>query len=108
MTTMYRRELARDRHAHMDLLSQVADSADERDNVRRILGRPLTEADLDAAQRWREQPCSARRCACPVPQACELAERTAPSGAALLRIVALALAAWAAIATLILVTGVRL
>lgn len=39
-----------------DLLEQVASSPDEARAVRNYLSRPLTEADLDAAQRWREQP----------------------------------------------------
>ena len=114
MTTMINRRRMRDRARHIDLLDQVADSTEERDNVRRILGavshgdadlaeRPalrgitrenrLTEADLDAAQRWREQP---------------LPGRTSPRGGDLLRVAALFLAAWAVIATLLLVTGVRL
>lgn len=69
-------ERLRDRARRQDLLDQVADSREERDNVRRILGASqpetdlacrhtlrgitrengLREADLDAAQRWREQP----------------------------------------------------
>lgn len=39
-----------------DLLDQVADTAEEAEAVRIYLSRPLTEADLDALQHWREQP----------------------------------------------------
>ena len=106
MTTMHNRERMRGYQAHNDLLSQVADSTEERDNVRRILGAEtrqpgmrnlnapriesgqLSERDLDAAQRWRDQP--------------DL-ERDPPRAGDLLRVVALFLAAWASIATTLLV-----
>lgn len=55
-----------DRRTHFDLLDQVADSTEERDNVRRVLGAELrdqtsrlpllTEADLDAQERWKRAP----------------------------------------------------
>ena len=75
---------------HADLLSQVADSTEERDNVRRIL-HGLTEADLDAQQRWKRAPFAvgaathahrfSRACSrcesglehCTTPEACERA-----------------------------------
>lgn len=72
MTTMINRGRMRDRARHIDLLDQVADSTEERDNVRRILGAEtrqpgmrnlnapriesgqLSERELDTAnaERW--------------------------------------------------------
>ena len=82
------------RTVHLDLLDQVADSAAERDAVRRILSEPLTEADLDAQQRWKAAPwpfapanhahrfsacvsgpCEQGRKLCPSPEACLRADR---------------------------------
>lgn len=80
--------------AHDDLLDQVAASDLERADVRRVLGAPLTEQDLDALQKWRAAPFAAGRnthahrysacksgpCQggtklCPSPEACQCAER---------------------------------
>lgn len=85
------------RTVHLDLLDQVADSAAERDAVRRILSEPLTEADLDAQQRWKAAPwpfapanhahrysacvsgpCDQGRKLCPSPEACLRADRAEP------------------------------
>lgn len=96
-----------DRRTHFDLLEQVADSTEERDNVRRILGAELrdqtsrlpllTEADLDAQERWKRAPFavgavthahrySRRACSlcesglhfCASPDACQLADDEPP------------------------------
>lgn len=96
-----------DRRTHFDLLEQVADSTEERDNVRRILGAELrdqtsrlpllTEADLDAQERWKRAPFavgavthahrySRRACSlcesglhfCATPDACQLADDEPP------------------------------
>jgi hypothetical protein len=119
MTTMHNRERMRGYQAHNDLLSQVADSTEERDNVRRILGG-LTEADLDAQQAWKRSPwpyspanhahrhsacsgpCEQGRRPCPCPDSCQEPERDSPRAGDLLRTVALFLAAWAVVATVLL------
>lgn len=78
-------------HDHHDLLTQVADSREEAANVRRIL-HGLTEADLDAQERYRRAPfaigaathahrfsracsrCESGMAQCVTPAACECAE----------------------------------
>ena len=82
-TPCYGRTLAawhdrlRDTARHQDLLDQVATSEYERREVRRILGGPLTERDLDAHAEWKASPagtCPRTHQPCVTPQACELAE----------------------------------
>lgn len=105
----------------------------ERDEVRRILGERLTESELDdaiAAQRredaWRARPwpigpanhahrystchgpCEQGRKPCPTAEACECSEDEPKRSGDLVRIWALILAAWAAIAATLIVTGVTL
>lgn len=81
-----------DRHAHLDLLDQVADSADEARAVRRTFGVPLTGDELDTLERHKRAanypiryaacahgPCDQGRKLCPTPQACQIsAEPDAP------------------------------
>jgi hypothetical protein len=104
-----------DRQVHLDLLAQVADSTEERDNVRRIL-HGLTEADLDAQQRWKRSPwpyspanhahrysacsgpCEQCRRPCPCPDSCQEPEREPPRAGDLLRVASLLLIGWAAVA----------
>lgn len=127
MTTMHNRERMRDRATHIDLLSQVADSTEERDNVRRIL-TGLTERDLDAQEAWKRSPwpatqhnhahrysacqsgpCQQGRKLCPTPEACQMAAADPPRppmrGGDFLRLLGIALAGWAAIALTLLAMG---
>ena len=127
MTTMKNRERMRGYQAHNDLLSQVADSREERDNVRRILGG-LTERDLDAQEAWKRAPfahgpanhahrysacqsgpCAGGRKPCPSAEACQMAAADPPRppmrGGDLLCLIALALAGWGAIALTLLAMG---
>lgn len=81
---------------HYDLLAQVADSAAEEAHVRRVLSSPLTEADLDAHEKWKRAPfaigatnhahrhsrpacsrCESGMTHCVTPEACERAEAAA-------------------------------
>jgi hypothetical protein len=98
-----------DRQTHIDLLAQVADSTEERDNVRRILGG-MTEDDLDAQERFKRAPfpigaanhahrysaCQSGPCAggtklCPTPAACQCAEgRPATERGDIYRVLAMA------------------
>ena len=98
-----------DRQVHIDLLSQVADSTAERDNVRRILGG-ITEDELDAHERYKRTPfpttqhnhahrysaCQSGPCAggtklCPTPAACQCAEgRPATERGDIYRVLAMA------------------
>lgn len=116
-----------DRQTHIDLLAQVADSTEERDNVRRILSG-LTEADLDAQEKWkrapfpigatnrahsysvcRSGPCEGGAKLCPSPEACQLGDERPPLRAGdFWRVVALVVASWAAVAAVLLALGVRL
>lgn len=112
MTTMANRERMRDRARHIDLLDQVADSTEERDEVRRILSQPLSEAELDAQIAWKRAPLAVGRCThaqgtCPTPQACELPEPEWPTlrARSLWRVVVLVLASWAAVAATLLAVG---
>ena len=111
---------------HADLLAQVADSAEEDAHVRRVLGGRVSEAELDEYERWRRAPvavgatnhahrystchgpCEQGRNPCPSPDACECAERPAPSSGDFWRVLALVLASWGAVAFVLLVMGVRL
>lgn len=107
---------ANDRQVHADLLDQVAASGLERADVRRVLGAPLTEQDLDALQKWRAAPlaagrnthahrysacrsgpCDQGRKRCPAPEACECADEPRPPkepGDAT-RIIGLIIGSWA-------------
>lgn len=113
-------------HDHHDLLTQVADSREEAANVRRIL-HGLTEADLDAQERYKRAPFAvgaathahrySRACSrcesgmgqCVTPEACERAEpaRESPSARDLLWVAALFFGLWAAIVFVLLVTGMH-
>ena len=102
MTTFANRERMRDRQTHIDLLEQVADSTEERDNVRRILSGAVCHG-----------PCNQGRKACPCPDACQFPareedERPPLRSGDLFKVAALILAAWAATAFVLLVMGVRL
>lgn len=102
-----------DRHAHFDILRQVADSADEEARVRRILGHNLTEADLDAHEAYKRSPfpeslnramrcnggpCKQGRVPCPTPEACQVAEDGIGTFRGLIYALPYALALWAAVA----------
>jgi hypothetical protein len=110
---------------HADLLSQVADSTAERDAVRRILSEPLDEHELDTLARYRnadghptrfaacaDGPCAGGRKLCPTPEACRIADQANPPRPPMrrgdaLRLIALGLAAWAAVAATLYAMGVR-
>ena len=119
---------------HADLLDQVADSTEERDNVRRILGEPFTGADhfADASKMIAEHrratwpiapanhahrysacasgPCQGGRKLCPSPEACMRADepRPQPRAGDLVLAAALFLGVWAAIVLTLIASGVRL
>lgn len=110
-------------HDHHDLLTQVADSREERDNVRRILAEPL----LDAHERYKRAPfpvsqhndahrnsracsrCDSGLAQCVTPDACERAELPRPPRRKgdTLRVIALWAACLAAVALTLIATGVR-
>lgn len=98
---------------HADLLAQVAESEAEEAHVRRVLSAPLTEADLDAQERYKRAPacsrCESGLTHCVTPDACERAEaEPKPDRAGDLVVVwALLLGAWAATAFVLLVLGMR-
>lgn len=111
-------------NTHRDLLDQVESDRATRDNIRRILSEPLTEADLDAQEKWKRAPFAvgatnhahrySRACSlcesgmhyCASPQACQLADEPRPQKRAgdLLTVLALLLASWAAVAFVLLAT----
>ena len=118
-------------HRSTDLLSHVADSTHERDEVRRTLTEPLTltEADLDAQERYKQAPfpltkhnhahrysaCVSGPCQqgsklCPTPDACQRADDHRPPLRAgnLWRVLALVLISWAAVALVLIASGLRL
>jgi hypothetical protein len=115
-----------ERHARLDLLDQVDDSTKERDEVRRILGAPLAEHELDTHEchkraavypiRYRacaNGPCAQGRKLCPTPQACQVSAEPDPPRPPLRRgdgliAAALVVASWAAVAGVLYVMGVRL
>ena len=111
MTTMHNRERMRaaaghdrlrDTARHQDLLDQVAASEYERREVRRILGAPLTEAELDAHVQWKASPhgtCPRTHQPCPTPQACELPdpERERPHRRDFWRVALLVVGTWVAV-----------
>ena len=96
--------------------------------MRRILGEPLAEHELDTLGRnasapvypirytaCANGPCAQGRKLCPTPQACQLGEgddadppRTPMRRGAALRLGLLCLASWAAIAATLYAMGVRL
>lgn len=104
---------------HADLLRQVADSEAEEREVRRVLGAPLTEADLDANNApklaWPNccGACGQGRRLCITPQACQVSAEPDPPRPPLRRgdgliAAALVVASWAAVAGVLYVMGVRL
>lgn len=90
---------------HSDLLAQVASSAEEAREVRRILSAQLTEADLDAHARWKAAPiaaccgsCNQGRTKCATPDACQLpADDYEGDALGVFRVIGWCLAAWAVI-----------
>ena len=110
MTTMHNRERMRaaaghdrlrDTARHQDLLDQVAASEYERREVRRILGAPLTEAELDAHLEWKAAPTAPT----PRSQACELPdpEREPPHRRDFWRVALLVVGTWVAVGLTLLV-----
>ena len=111
MTTMHNRERMRaaaghdrlrDTARHQELLDQVAASEYERREVRRILGAPLTEAELDAHVDWKAAPpAPANEPVAPAPrsQACELPDpvRERPHRRDFWRVALLVVGTWAAL-----------
>lgn len=123
---------------HADLLSQVADSEAEAAEVRRVLSRRVTDAELtrrnaerleeveNAVAAYKRAPwpiapanhahrhspgcsrCEGGGVKCATPDACEVPERPAPRAGDLWRVVGLVLASWAAVAFVLLVLGFRL
>lgn len=104
---------------HADLLRQVADSEAEEREVRRVLGAPLTEADLDANNApklaWPNccGACGQGRRLCSTPQACQISAEADPPRAPmqagdLFILAGLMLVSWAALAFTLLAMGVRL
>lgn len=123
--------MQRDNSIHQDLLAQVEHDESTRAEIRRILSEPLTEADLDAQERFKRAPfpfapanhahryspgCSScdgglRHCA--TPEACRISDeadppRPAPRAGDFVRVVALVLGAWCAVALVLVAMGVRL
>lgn len=122
-----------ERQAHGELVRQAEDRTAERDAVRRIIGGQgkLTEHDLDAHERYKRAPfaigavthahrysaCKSGPCAggsklCPSPEACQLDAlpddpRPPMRSGDFWRVVALVLASWAAVAFVLLVTGMH-
>lgn len=91
---------------HTDLLAQVATSAEEEREVRRVLYAPLTERDLDAHEASKRAacsgPCNQGRSKCLTPEACQIAEDYEGDALGVFRVIGWCLAAWAVIAALLI------
>lgn len=101
------------RATHADLLAQVERDEARQAEIRRALYAPLlTEADLDAQERYKRAPvtracsrCESGMSHCVTPAACERAEdqRPPPRAGDLVKVWGLFLAAWAAVALVVLI-----
>lgn len=92
---------------HTDLLAQVATSAEEEREVRRVLYAPLTESDLDANEASKRAacsgPCEQGRKKCATPEACQLAAEDYEGDAiGVPRVIGFCLAFWAVVAALLI------